>query len=59
MGVSYVIADHVINHIMLYIAARTSLHNFTHSKEVTARERDLLLSVKVSVGVLVCSITAL
>ena len=49
MGVSYVITDHVINHIMLYIAARTSLHNFTHSKEVTARERDLLLSVKVSV----------
>lgn len=44
----HVIVDHVINHDV--IAARTSLHNFTHSKEVTARERDLLLSVKVSVA---------
>ena len=35
--------------LMLSItAARSALHNFIHNKEVTSREKDLLLSVKVS-----------
>jgi hypothetical protein len=34
--------------IYYFVAARTALHSFIQSRETTAREKDLLKSVKVS-----------